>query len=164
VSAEEKAFLLSGESYFNNGDYPRAIEEFNKAMKVTSNEAMVRNNLGIAYARMGFFEKAIDELRSVVKLEPLHNTARFNLGITVCDQSRKYIEHGKLDAAIHILKDIIGFIPDNPLPVSTLGIICVIQDKKVEAIELFNKALSLCNSPQYASVKKSIEEELKNIT
>jgi len=163
VSSEEKAYLLSGESYFNNGDYPRAIEEFNKAMKVTTSEARVRNNLGIAYARMGFFEKAIEELKLVLRLEPTHSTARFNLGVTVCELSRKYIESGRLDNAINILKDVSRIIPDNPFPVSTIGIIYVIQDKKTEAIELLNKALSLCNSAQYASVKKSVEEELKNL-
>ncbi len=163
MSSEEKAYLLSGESYFNNGDYPRAIEEFNKAMKVTTSEARVRNNLGIAYARMGFFEKAIEELKSVLRLEPTHSTARFNLGVTVCELSRKYIETGRLDNAINILKDVSRIIPDNPFPVSTMGIIYVIQDKKTEAMELLNKALSLCNSVQYASVKKSVEEELKNL-
>ena len=163
VSSEEKAYLLSGESYFNNGDYPRAIEEFNKAMKVTTSEARVRNNLGIAYARMGFFEKAIEELKSVLRLEPTHSTARFNLGVTVCELSRKYIESGRLDNAINILKDVSLIIPENPFPVSTMGIIYVIQDKKTEAMELLNKALSLCNSVQYASVKKSVEEELKNL-
>jgi len=164
VSAEEKAYLLSGESYFNNGDYPRAIEEFNKAMKVTTSEARVRNNLGIAYARMGFFEKAIEELKLVLRLEPTHSTAKFNLGVTVCELSRKYIETGRLDNAINILKDVSRIIPDNPFPLSTIGIIYVIQDKKTEAIELLNKALSLCNSAQYASVKKSVEEELKHLT
>ena len=163
MSSEEKAYLLSGESYFNNGDYPRAIEEFNKAMKVTTSEARVRNNLGIAYARMGFFEKAVEELKSVLRLEPTHSTARFNLGVTVCELSRKYIETGRLDNAINILKDVSRIIPDNPFPVSTMGIIYVIQDKKTEAMELLNKALSLCNSVQYASVKKSVEEELKNL-
>ncbi|MEQ8170317.1 MAG: tetratricopeptide repeat protein [Candidatus Eremiobacterota bacterium] len=163
MSSEEKAYLLSGESYFNNGDYPRAIEEFNKAMKVTTSEARVRNNLGIAYARMGFFEKAVEELKSVLRLEPTHSTARFNLGVTVCELSRKYIESGRLDNAINILKDVSLIIPENPFPVSTMGIIYVIQDKKTEAVELLNKALSLCNSAQYVSVKKSVEEELKNL-
>ena len=153
MSAEEKAYLLSGESYFNNGDYPRAIEEFNKAMKVTTSEARVRNNLGIAYARMGFFEKAIEELKLVLRLEPTHSTAKFNLGVTVCELSRKYIETGRLDNAINILKDVSRIIPDNPFPLSTIGIIYVIQDKKTEAIELLNKALSRFYDEGVARIK-----------
>ena len=167
MEPEVKYRLIDGERYLNDGNYPRAIEEFTgviKDLKGGPEIARVRNNLAIAYARQGFQEKSIEELKLAVKLDPSHNMAKTNLGIAVCEQSKKYIEEGKVDTAVSLLIGVFELIPENPLPISTLGIICSIQDKKAEAIKLFNKALQLCSSnDKYSAVKKSIEAELNEL-
>jgi len=163
VNPEEREYILSGERHFNAGDYNRAIEEFSKALAITENEARIRNNIGLAYVKRGFFEKALEEFKQALKADPSHEKTKFNLGIAVCEQSKKYIDNKKPDSAINILKEVSNLIPEHPLPCSSLGIIYSLQDKKDEALVLLNKALELCNSEAYGSIKKSIEKEIKKL-
>jgi len=167
VDSETKYRIIDGERYLKEGNYSRAVQEFTSAInniKGGPHIAGVRNNLAIAYARQGFHEKALEELKLAVKLDPSHTMAKTNLGIAVCEQSKKYIEEGKVDNAVRLLIGVSELIPDNPLPISTLGIICSLQDKKADALKLFNKALKLCNSKaEYNPVKKSIEAELSEL-
>lgn len=163
MNSEAEYRIIDGEKYLSEGNYSRAIEEFITVIKGGLNTSRVRNNLAIAYAKTGFFDKAIDELKQAVKIDPGNKMARNNLGIAVCEQSKKYIEDGKVDIAVNLLISVSELIPNNPLPFSSLGIICSLKDKKAEAVKLFNKALKLCNSSEFNFLKPKIEAELKEL-
>jgi tetratricopeptide (TPR) repeat protein len=59
-----------GMIYFEQGKYPQAIQEFQKAIKLDSNEYVYHSNLSNAYEETGQTQKAIEEAETTLRLSP----------------------------------------------------------------------------------------------
>ena len=55
-----RAWSNLGLIYSNNGDYQKAIECYNSAIKYAPNDAIYHNNMAIAYFRLGEHDLAIE--------------------------------------------------------------------------------------------------------
>jgi len=96
--------------------YDKAIEEFQKALKLNEDEMSVYNNLGISYIRKGLYDKSIDILKAGIKKFPKEANQYMTLADAyqykrLSSKARKEIKKAmKLDpnnAAFHLLA---GFI------------------------------------------------------
>lgn len=70
-----------GEAYIELHRYQQAINEYNLAIKINSQDADVHYNRGIAYSKAGsHHEEAIKDFRSAIELKPQFSKAYNNLG------------------------------------------------------------------------------------
>jgi hypothetical protein len=86
---EADAYNEKGIFYANVGEYQRAIEDFNKAIRLTPNHIHALNNRGLAYARLGEYQLAIEDINNVIRMEPNFTSAYINRGIVYLTQGNK---------------------------------------------------------------------------
>jgi len=70
-----------GNTCFDAGQHPKAIEAYNKALALAPGNANVLTDLGVMYRRNGQPEKAIESFDKAITVNPKHEIARFNKGI-----------------------------------------------------------------------------------
>ena len=78
---EEKhaSFMESGKSYFENGDYARAILEFKNAARSLPGAADPRYYLGLSYLEIGSITEAVVALKAATDLDPTYAEAQLIL-------------------------------------------------------------------------------------
>src|SRR6266850_2435161 len=83
VSNEDQAeaFKNQGNTYYDLGDFPHAIEAYLKALKYTPKDPVIFNNLGAAYFSSSKYNDAADAFNKSLALKPNDPDAFFNLGI-----------------------------------------------------------------------------------
>lgn len=64
-----RAHFVSGVSYFDQGRYDRALEEFNEAHRVSGRAAFLYN-IGVCHERLGHREAAIEAYEQYLAAEP----------------------------------------------------------------------------------------------
>jgi type IV pilus assembly protein PilF len=77
--------LQLGNSYYNRQNYPRALSEFLLARELMPDEAVVRNNLGLAYFMQKKYQLAKIELLQAIKINEAYTDARINLARVVIE-------------------------------------------------------------------------------
>jgi cytochrome c-type biogenesis protein CcmH/NrfG len=70
-----------GNTYYDNGDFAKAIEYYGRALTVNPKDGDVRTDMGTAYFYSGNADKAIEQFNTVLKANPNHANALFNMGI-----------------------------------------------------------------------------------
>jgi tetratricopeptide (TPR) repeat protein len=71
------AFNNRGNTYNRKGQYDRAIEDYNQALRLDPKSATAFSNRGVAYERKGQYDRAIEDYSQVIRLDP-QNAAAFN--------------------------------------------------------------------------------------
>jgi O-antigen ligase len=89
----------SGIAYRGQKNYPKALEQFNLAMKYNPNSAMVHNNLGTVYTEMNDYKTAITYYEKALLLAPDFDIVKKNLAFN-------YYSIGNFKAAIRILEKV----------------------------------------------------------
>ena len=154
------AYNNLGLAYDSKGDYDKAIEYYQKALKINLKKpgpehpdvARNYNNMGEAYREKGDYDKAIEYYQkslkiNLKKLEPEHPDVAFNynnLGLAYDSKGDydKAIEYYKKSLEINLKK--LG--PEHPSVArgyNNLGDSCRIKGDYDEAIEYFQKALKV---------------------
>lgn len=88
---------------------------YEQALEETSNNYVIHNNLGSAYANSWNLEAAIREFREAVRIKPTYSEAHYNLGIALAMK-------GDTDAAIGELREALRLNPGNAKAYYNLGI------------------------------------------
>ncbi|MFQ6094130.1 MAG: FG-GAP-like repeat-containing protein, partial [bacterium] len=70
-----------GKAYYENDEFDKAIEEFQKCLALAPNSAPDRINLGLTYLRAKRYEEAIKELEEAERLDPGYLHIYYDLGI-----------------------------------------------------------------------------------
>ena len=70
-----------GNHAFQRGDYNKAIEDYDEAIKLDPNYFEAYNNRGLAWAKLEEYNKAIDDFTKAIKLNPKLADAYYNRGI-----------------------------------------------------------------------------------
>src|SRR6516164_6618167 len=65
-----EAFNNRGIAYRLKGEYDRAVQDYNQAIKLNAKFAAAFNNRGVAYDRKGDYERAIADYDQAIKLKP----------------------------------------------------------------------------------------------
>ena len=96
----------NGVAFKCEGDYDRAIAQFQAILKSQPRHAAARRQLGLVYGFIGRFEDSLEELRLAVEFNGLDLEARNDLALT-------YAMLGMFDEAKAILQAVLESDPDN---------------------------------------------------
>jgi len=100
---EAVQFCNLGVAWYERGDYKKAVELSQKAIRLNPGYAAPLNNLGVAYAKQGKFAVALECYEKATGLEPHYATAFYNIGVT-------FYKLGDQDKAIEYFKK--AFVAD----------------------------------------------------
>jgi tetratricopeptide (TPR) repeat protein len=89
-----------GTAYTSKGDYDRAIQDFNEAIRLSPNYAYTYRNRGIDYHEKGDYDNAIQDYNEAIRLNPNYTSVYALRGDT-------YNGKGDYDRAIHDLNEAI---------------------------------------------------------
>ncbi len=73
-------YVSTGIDYFEQKEFHKAIDEWQKALEYIPEDAEVHNFLGIAYHRVGYLDSSITEYKKAVELDPNYHQAINNTG------------------------------------------------------------------------------------
>ena len=73
-------YYSRGLAYYCKGDYDRAIEDYNQAIKLNPKDAKTYNNRGRAHYYKGDYDRAIEDYNQAIKLNPEYVIAYNNRG------------------------------------------------------------------------------------
>lgn len=126
-----RGFMLA-----EQGNYPKAIEDYNNAIQLKPDFAQAYYNRGLAYFFQHSFDKAVVDFTSALHLEPGYVDAYNNRGIA-------FINQGLLDKALADFTKAIEIKPDNAMTFSNRGAILLDKGLYDMAIEDCTKAIEL---------------------
>lgn len=170
------AYLVRGDGYYLNQDYPNALEDYAAAISFHPNNVSTYVNRANVYAKQREYQKAILDLDIAVSLnEHDYPNAYFNRGLAKFnlnnygaaiedfnkvillkkDFSLAYMYRGvskgilnQIDDAIIDLEKAIDLNPENPEAYYSLGTAKLRKKEYNSAFKLLNTAISL--NPKYA--------------
>ena len=74
-------FCNLGVAWYENGDYEKAIECYNRSVSLSPDFVEAFNNLGVAYAKQGDYGKAIECYTEATRKNPYYATPFSNIGV-----------------------------------------------------------------------------------
>jgi tetratricopeptide (TPR) repeat protein len=118
-----------------------SVTLFSHTLRVTDNNSIIHNNLGVTLARQGKDQEAVVHYRKALETNPFYADAHDNLGALLARQGKDQ------EAIVHFMETL-RIKPDRVEAHNNLGVILARQGKVQEAIAHFAKAVSL--NPDYA--------------
>lgn len=99
------AYNNRGVAYDDLGQYQRAIEDYNKAIRLKPNNADAYYNRGLAYKELGQYPRAIRDFDQAIRLKPDYADAYYNRGVLYLLQYNNRVGIAKDSRAGHLLQD-----------------------------------------------------------
>ncbi|VVH64635.1 TPR domain protein, putative component of TonB system, partial [uncultured Gammaproteobacteria bacterium] len=128
-------YLLEGNQDFYKSKFDKAIEAYEKAIKIKPNyEAYY--NIGLAYTSSNKFKEAIKAYEKAIEINPDYDTAYYNMGIA-------YAKLDKFKEAIEAFKKVIEIKPDFDKAYYSMGIAYDILNEFDKALEAYEKAIEI---------------------
>lgn len=138
-----RAYNGLGVIFKNQDEYDKAIEQFEKALKINHYYTPAYYNLGDIQYRLGNYENAIAYFKKALKLKlsyHLHLDILTSLAIT-------YSEMGDDENAVNTFKEAVRLYPSVISPYNNLGRQYIKMGKADLAIEILEQALKIRESP-----------------
>lgn len=107
--------IFEGAYYSVNGDYPKSIAAFNKALEIEPESIEVYYSLASAHQALGEYEKAIPYFEKLIDYDSEDADVLFNLGAA-------HYFLADYDTAISYLKELEELIPGIPESYSLIGV------------------------------------------
>jgi tetratricopeptide (TPR) repeat protein len=79
-SESAEYYLNRAENFFKEGQYEKAIPEFEKVIELTPKNADLYIALGLCYHSLGQYQEAIVQYKEAITIDPEHANAYSNLG------------------------------------------------------------------------------------
>lgn len=76
-----RLYLNLGNTYYENKDIDKAVEQYKKAIEINKNYAVAYGNIGSAYLHTGREKEAREYLIKALTMKPNYPIAHYNLGI-----------------------------------------------------------------------------------
>jgi tetratricopeptide (TPR) repeat protein len=168
------AFLGRGYAYAAKGQYDRAIQDYDEAIKLVPDDAAAFNNRGVAYRAKGEDDRAIQDFDQALQLKPdlteaynnrgvVHRTKRqFDQAILDHDvaivlyprfsqafgnRGTDYLLKGDYDHAMQDYDEAIRLKPDSPYALNCRAIVYSLKKQYDRAVRDYDQAIEL--SPDY---------------
>ena len=81
VQQEARAYLNRGLEYNALGQYERAIQSYDEAIRLNPQYGNPYNKRGVAYSNLGQYERAIQSYDEAIRLNPEYATVYYNRGL-----------------------------------------------------------------------------------
>ena len=75
------AYFSRGLAYTELGQYKRAIEDYNDAIRLNPGDALAHDSRGFAYAGLGQYERAIEDYNGAIRINPRYARAHARRGL-----------------------------------------------------------------------------------
>jgi len=108
LGSDPAALTRQGDAYFSQGQYPRAAEAYQLAMRAGDTDVDTWNSLGLTLHYIGRTEEALAVLEEGVERDPAYQRIWLTLGF-VSGQA------GRLDRAREALSAAVDMNPDNDI-------------------------------------------------
>jgi len=130
-----QSLFEKGNTYYYKGNYDKAIEYYEKAIELKSDDE-VYYNMGYVYCNKGNYDKAIECYEKAIELKPDKNEAYNNMG-------NAYYNKGNYDKAIECYEKAIELKPDKDKAYYNMGNAYYNKGNYDKAIECYEKAIEL---------------------
>ena len=101
------AFNNRGDAYYKKGQYDRAIQDYDQAIKLNPSNAIAFSARGVAYGNKGQYDCAIQDHDQAIKLNPNYADAFYNRGVA-------YAKKNDLQRALADFKKFSELAPSDP--------------------------------------------------
>ena len=108
--ANRQILVDLGNAYFDTGSYAKAIQAYEAALALNTNDASVLTDCGVMYRAVGQYEKALEKFAKAREVEPGHAFAMFNTGVVL-----NYDLH-RHDEALQVWRELLRLHPDMTTP------------------------------------------------
>jgi tetratricopeptide (TPR) repeat protein len=122
-----------GVVYFKRGEYSKAIDEYELALKSRGNDYHIYNSIGVAYMELGEYSKALEAFNTSLKIKP--NTDALNQVAVI------YIYKQDFTHARKVLAKALQIEPDDSEVLMYMGIVEMFEENYQEAIEFLEHSL-----------------------
>lgn len=129
-------YLILGNNYFGKNEYQKAIESYQKAIKINSEYSSAYYNLGIVYPKIKEYSKSIESYEKAIELNLEDSNGYYNLGIV-------YTKIEQYEKAIESFNKALEFNPSNSSTYFNLGNLYKKIEQYERAIELYEKSIEL---------------------
>jgi tetratricopeptide (TPR) repeat protein len=123
-------------TYFQLGCWKNRIALFSHALKVTDNNYVAHNNLGVAFFEKGKFDEAIFHYKEILKILPDDAGAFYNLGNAM-------FSSGNIDQAAFYYKEALRIKPEDAKVHNNLANVLFSQGKSDESVFHYTEALRI---------------------
>jgi tetratricopeptide (TPR) repeat protein len=110
VAFDHLSLNVSGDWYFDEGDFRQAVREFSQGLKLFPGETNLLNSLGVALMEMNRYHRAIASFNEVLQKDPDNHMALVNLGYAYQLQNKDIfaLEHFEKAFAVQYHSGIAG--------------------------------------------------------
>lgn len=141
VQKEQAALNLQiGTSHLAKGRYPQAMFYLLEAQKLSPDDPVISNNLGLVYFVKKEFNEALPYFQRAIKLDGTYTDAKNNCGRTL-------VELNRADEAITVLTDAIADVtystPEKAY--ANLGLAYIRKGNLQDAVKMLNKSIASNN-------------------
>lgn len=135
IKKQATTYNSMGKLYFDSGNTPKALENYNKAIEMKSDEAEFHINRGAAYASVGQYEKALQDLNFGVSKDPENLNGYLN-------RSLLHFTMGSYQLAINDHNEYLKRNPGRYEMYYERGVCKAALKQYAEALEDFNTAIN----------------------
>jgi Flp pilus assembly protein TadD len=118
--------VLASATFMQLGHWRNSEALFSRALRVTGDNAVARNGLGLVLLETGRLEPAIEHFREAVRIQPGYAEAHTNLGAALA-------KLGSSEEALAHYREAVRLRPDDPTLRTALGAALIAQGKWEEA-------------------------------
>jgi tetratricopeptide (TPR) repeat protein len=143
INATYAAYFARAVAYANLPDTDKAIEDFERARKINSNDPTLWNYIGISFAKKGNSQKAIESYQKAIELRPNYAEAWYDLGVILQ-------RDGFMNKAIDAYKNATQFDPDFLNAWNNWGNIYSVANMPDSALPLYHEVIR--RNPKHETV------------
>jgi tetratricopeptide (TPR) repeat protein len=142
------AYITRGIAYCHLGQYQRAIEDFNEAIRLKPDLDTAYNNRGVAYINLGQYQRAIEDFNEAIHLKP-DNVEAYN------GRGAAYVNLDQYQRAIEDYNQAIHLKPDYANAYGSRGLTYLLQSNNNLGCRDAQKACALgkCKALEFAKSK-----------
>jgi Tfp pilus assembly protein PilF len=129
-------YFNSGVTFYNQKEYSKAIQAYQKVIELDPTYVEAYNNLGIIYQMIGDVERAFGTYQKATEINPRYEKGYNNLGILL-------LLKGRYEEALEAFQKALAINPNNIESHINLGILFMKKGQSDEAIESYQKALAI---------------------
>jgi len=133
---DDWAYLHLGVAYMLERDYERAVQSFEKALSIQPALIEAHYNLALVFSRQGRWDKAAEKYKNILEINPDNVFIRKELAFAL-------LNNGKTNEAVSNFSELLAAQPAFADEYCQIGALLVQQEKKDEAIKLYERGLKI---------------------
>jgi len=136
LTSEILTHFNSGVQFYNQGQFSKAIQAYQKVIELDPTYIEAYNNMGIICQEIGDFDRAFEAFQKSIEINPQYEKGYNNLGILL------YLK-GRNEEALEAFQKAVAINPNNIESHINLGVLFKKQGQLDKAIASYQKALDI---------------------